>query len=280
MTDGRRSLFWMYWWLEQRIAPGLRYSQMAYEDVLRSVVADGVRWLDLGCGHRMLPEFRSASEEELVRQAGSVAGLDLSRSQLARNRTVRWRVLGSGGGLPFRENSFDLITANMVLEHLDDPAACFAEVKRTLRPGGRFLFHTPNAHGYGPRLAGFLPDRMKRALIRLFEGRTEDDVFPTRYRANTIGVIRRLAHEAGLGVARLEAVRSVAQTASVPPLALLELLWLRQLARPRMESHRPIILALLQKPPETTSSSPMASSAQAEDRSAPRGGDRESGGSP
>lgn len=256
-----------YWWLERRIAPGVRYSQLAYEDALRGVVTEGIRWLDLGCGHRMLPEFRSEAEQELVRRAEPVAGLDLSRGQLSRNRSVRWRVLGSGDGLPFQDHTFDLITANMVLEHLEDPATCFAEVKRTLRPGGRFLFHTPNAHGYGPRLAGSLPDGVKRALVRALEGRPENDVFPTRYRANTLEAVRRLANAAGLEVTRMETIRSVAQTASVPPLALLELLWLRRLAKPEMEAHRPIILALLQSPPGTSGLPPVAAEDQAARRS-------------
>ena len=246
--DARLALMRIYWWLERRIAPGIRYSQLEYEEVLRENVVAGARWLDLGCGHRLLPTYRAEIEKDLARRARSLVGVDLSREQLARNATIRWPVLASGDHLPFADDSFDLVTANMVVEHLEDPETCFAEVRRTLKPGGRFLFHTPNARGYGPRLAGSLPDPLKRAMVRVLEGRGEDEVFPAHYRANTPEEVTQLAEATGWTVRRLDTVRSVAQTATVPPLAALELLWLRRLGKPHLAPARPIILASLEKP--------------------------------
>jgi ubiquinone/menaquinone biosynthesis C-methylase UbiE len=54
------------------------------------------------------------------------------------------KVKGIGGKLPFRNGAFDLVTANMVVEHVDDCPAFLDDIFRVLAPGGRFIFHTPN----------------------------------------------------------------------------------------------------------------------------------------
>jgi SAM-dependent methyltransferase len=47
---------------------------------------------------------------------------------------------------PFRHESFDLVIACEIVEHLAmDPMALFAGANRALRPGGRFFVSTPNS---------------------------------------------------------------------------------------------------------------------------------------
>src|SRR5712692_758282 len=53
-------------------------------------------------------------------------------------------VTGRGEDLPFAGESFDLIVSLWVLEHLRVPEIVFGEVQRVLRPGGHFVFLTPN----------------------------------------------------------------------------------------------------------------------------------------
>jgi SAM-dependent methyltransferase len=54
----------------------------------------------------------------------------------------------------FPPNSFDLVLASHLIEHLNDPAAFVREARRILRPGGRFLVTTPNIAGFQARLFG------------------------------------------------------------------------------------------------------------------------------
>jgi ubiquinone/menaquinone biosynthesis C-methylase UbiE len=61
--------------------------------------------------------------------------------------------------------SVDLVTANMVVEHAEDPAALFAEVDRVLRPGGSFLVHT-NSSGYTTRLTKLIPEGLRPGLAK------------------------------------------------------------------------------------------------------------------
>ena len=134
--------------MQRWIAPGLLYSQTVFENRLLAHVRESQRWLDLGCGHRLLPEWRAEAERELVRSAPLAVGIDSDYAALRRHRSFRQLCLGDIGRLPFRSASFDLVTANMVVEHLDDPSSQFAEVSRVLVPGGVFVFHTPNAQSY------------------------------------------------------------------------------------------------------------------------------------
>lgn len=44
--------------------------------------------------------------------------------------------------IPYEEHSFDLVIANHVLFYCDDPDAVFREIRRVLKPGGRFICST------------------------------------------------------------------------------------------------------------------------------------------
>ncbi|RIK20139.1 MAG: class I SAM-dependent methyltransferase [Anaerolineae bacterium] len=88
-------------------------------------------------------------------------------------------VLGVGEGLPFADDSFDLILSNEVLEHVADDRACAAEMARVTRPGGRIVIFAPNRwypveqHGiywrgeyyFGNKpLVNYLPDPLRNRL--------------------------------------------------------------------------------------------------------------------
>src|ERR1700730_686969 len=118
------------------IAPNLAHSQSLYEIVLRSHVDSSTRWLDLGCGHQILPGWRLEAEKALVNNCATVVGLDFDLGSLKTHKSIDQRVRGNIAELPFVDNHFDLVTANMVVEHLDKPEIQFQEVFRILKPGG------------------------------------------------------------------------------------------------------------------------------------------------
>lgn len=237
--------------LQRRIVPDLKYSQASYEDALRRYLPRAQAWLDVGCGHRLLPEWRSEAEADLLATAPFTAGIDRDYDALRRHRTIRNVLQADIGMLPFQERSFDLVTANMVIEHLDDPLHQFREIARVLRPGGIFLFHTPNLKSYVIQIARLLPDGVKKALARVLEGRKEEDVYPTHYRANTADEIRSIAHQAGLEVLSITFTVSTPVFSLVPPLAVVELFYLRQvMRRPRLASQGQTLICALRRPTE------------------------------
>jgi ubiquinone/menaquinone biosynthesis C-methylase UbiE len=230
------------------IAPSLLHSQSLYENVLESHVNHQTRWLDLGCGHQVLPSWRLEQERKLVGRCRSVVGLDYDTGSLKAHKTITERVRGSITDLPFASGHFDLVTANMVVEHLDDPEAQFQEVYRVLKPGGLFIFHTPNALGYLTIGARLVPDRFKDRLVYLLDGRSENDVFDTHYKANTRKRIAELAQTSGFEVTKIKMLVSEAGFMFVPPLAVPELVWIRLLMIESLKPLRTTIIAILKKP--------------------------------
>lgn len=243
----RKTLFKIYWAMRDVVAPGLDYSQHQYEAVLREHVGPAVEWLDVGCGHQILPPWRVEAERRLVASCKSVAGVDYDQPSLETHTSIGFRVRGDISRLPFADGSFDMVTANMVVEHLDDPETQFREVARVLRPGGVFIFHTPNASGYFTALTRRVPESWKGALIRALDGRAAGDVFKTHYRANTEEDVRRVAGASGLEVAEVRLILTDALFAVVPPLALVELAYIRLLMSERMRRYRTNLIGVLRK---------------------------------
>src|SRR6266436_6227 len=93
--------------------------------------------LDVGCG--------TGANLELLARYGKAEGVDVSPEALAfcRERGLQNVRQGEAEHLPYADDSFDLVTALDVVEHLDDDAAGLREMRRVLRPGGRALLFVP-----------------------------------------------------------------------------------------------------------------------------------------
>ncbi len=151
---------------------------------------------------------------------------------LREHRPITAGVVADAFALPFRRSSFDLVTANMLLEHLSDPRPAFDEIARVLRPGGEFIFPTPNRRHPAVWLAAIiLPSKWRSVLTRLFEGREERDLFPTHYRANTMPRIARLARNAGFDVSAVDVFSSYPFAKRPAALVVLEAYWIRLVQR-------------------------------------------------
>ncbi|HKS75828.1 MAG TPA: class I SAM-dependent methyltransferase [Terriglobales bacterium] len=218
--------------LKQRLLPGFISNQQVYGNLLRRYVSPCVRWLDAGCGWRILGEDLEKLEDKLRDVSRQVVGVDLEMRSLRKHRNIADRVCAKLGTLPFADNSFDLVTCNMVVEHLTDPRAVFAELTRVLKPQGVLIVHTPNSKGYAVAanriLQKILPDRMRVKIARLAERRAASDFFPAFYRANSLPELRKLFSEFGL-----QTEQATTMAAPQPffrffaPLALLEMFIMR-----------------------------------------------------
>ena len=183
--------------------PGWQASGDQLEALVRSRLTADSHVLDLGCG-------RGGVVELFWRDVKLAAGLDPDIPSLSEHRAAGMPVIrGVGERMPFVDASFDLIVCLWVLEHLREPLTTFREVRRILRPGGHFIFLTPNLRHplmVANRLGKAVP-RLQRRLVPRLYGRSEQDTFPVQYRANTPAAIRGLAAEAGLDVSELRLVR-------------------------------------------------------------------------
>lgn len=67
--------------------------------------------------------------------------------------------------LPFEDGAFDLVWSSEVIEHLEDPAASLAELRRVTRKGGDIILTTPNSYMWLFRaigVVGLTPERIQR----------------------------------------------------------------------------------------------------------------------
>ncbi|MGK7867408.1 class I SAM-dependent methyltransferase [Falsiroseomonas sp. E2-1-a20] len=100
-------------------------------------VAEGQRWLDVGCGTGALTQCILAS-----RAPEAVLGVDPSEGFLghARQRVADRRATfeaGDAQALPVADGSFDAAVAGLVLNFVPDQARAVAEMRRAARPGGQ-----------------------------------------------------------------------------------------------------------------------------------------------
>ena len=230
------------------IVPELVYSQILYEEILNHYCVPGLNWLDLGCGHNLLPSWRKKQEYELIKKTNLFIGMDYDFQSLVKNSITSLKIRGDITFLPFSENVFDIVTANMVFEHLNNPLVQLKEIHRILKPGGKLIFHTPNKYGYGVFFAQFLPSLIKDKIIYLLEGRTEEDVFPTYYLINTSRKIKELASMSGFDVKVIKNICSAAIFINIPVIVIFELLWIKLLMTERMKPLRTNIITVLEKP--------------------------------
>ena len=125
-------------------------------------------------------------------------GVDLDMDSL-RDSTETVRVRANVESLPFPDGFFDLVTSNMVFEHLANPLAALAEANRVLAYGGVLIIHTASSLHYelliGRFLSSILPRKTYVKLVSRYTGRKAEDIFPTRYMVNTA---RKFSHGASM----------------------------------------------------------------------------------
>ncbi len=101
--------------------------------------------LEIGCGTGKNTEFLQTKAKYLI-------GADFSAEMLKRARekitaeTVEFRQLDLREDWDFAENSFDLITCSLALEHIKDIDFVFGQARKVLRAGG--LFYIGELHPF------------------------------------------------------------------------------------------------------------------------------------
>jgi SAM-dependent methyltransferase len=82
---------------------------------------------------------------QMVGSEGRVTGVDMTPEMLAKAKAAAVEMkatnveflAGEAEGLPFEDESFDVVISNGVIDLIPDKDAVFSEIHRVLRPGGR-----------------------------------------------------------------------------------------------------------------------------------------------
>lgn len=133
------------------VVPGYRryeLRQARYLDMVapaQEVLADcpAPRILDIGCGEGTAKRFLDHAG-----LAGHWTGVDLDAERVARCRALGYHEFVDDldleqSALPFADDSFDLVVASHIIEHLVNDTDALADWYRVLRPGGLMMLGLP-----------------------------------------------------------------------------------------------------------------------------------------
>lgn len=116
--------------------------------VPRCLIERGGRLLDVGCGNG---DFL-----EIAREMGlDVTGCEPDPKAAEVSRARGFSVFdGSIHELPYGTDTFDFISMNHVIEHVEDPQEVLGAAYRLLKPGGLLWLGLPNPQALGIRIFG------------------------------------------------------------------------------------------------------------------------------
>jgi 2-polyprenyl-3-methyl-5-hydroxy-6-metoxy-1,4-benzoquinol methylase len=147
------------------------FTHARYIRVLRAIgPLAGEHVLDVGCGDGVLSAM-------VARSGARVVGVDyvLRALRTARDCTRPLPAAfaaASACALPFAADSFDVVIAAEIIEHLRRPGELVAEMHRVLGPGGRVVVTTPYRLSEHPcdaeHVSEFYPDELTACLGAFF----------------------------------------------------------------------------------------------------------------
>lgn len=203
-----------------------------------------VRILEVGAG----PANETSA---FLTRLGELHGADPDPEVLANPDLTSARVMVDGA-LGFPDAFFDCCVSNYVVEHVVDPEAHLREVYRVLKPGGVYVFRTPNRRHYVGLVAAHTPHAFHELVANRLRHLPPGSHAPYRayYAMNTPRAVRQLSSRAGF---RVESLRMVEKEPSygmmARPLFLLFAAYERLVnSTERLRGLRAMIYVALRKP--------------------------------
>lgn len=121
----------------------------------------GSKVLDIGCG--------SGEIAHVINEKGyAVSGIDFSpvAIELARKQGINSQLADLDNGIPFDNNTFNIVWAGDVIEHVFDPIFVLNEINRVLVPSGQLLCTIPYDLNIATRLRVFFGHSYQENVYR------------------------------------------------------------------------------------------------------------------
>ncbi|MEO8798061.1 MAG: metalloregulator ArsR/SmtB family transcription factor [Polyangiaceae bacterium] len=155
--------------MERQYSPGRTWHSLA---VGLAALLDLGDVLDVGCGPGSAAAFLAPQCRALTCIDTDPRMVEAAKERLAAHPKARVEV-ADAHDLPFRAGSFDAVLLFHTLTYAERPQRVLDECARVLRPGGRVVTLTLDAHEhreltapYGERHSGFSPRSLKNMLVR------------------------------------------------------------------------------------------------------------------
>lgn len=176
-----------------------------YAWMQRSLAAP-YRALNLGAGPGDSPESELFRIRDMRRSGGTVEGCDPDPIVVNNVQIDRAVVMEDPNVIPFENGTMDIVYSDYVLEHVECPEAFLREVYRVLKPGGSFMFRTPNSWHYVSIAARLTPQWVHLLVANKVRGLGKEahEPYRTWHRMNSRRTIEGLF--AAVGFRRLELV--------------------------------------------------------------------------
>ena len=118
----------------------LKREQIAL-NYIKNLTLKKAKCLDIGCGNGKFLNYISIEKPDY-----ELFGIDLSEFQVkyAKKLKFNFQTCNIEEGLPFKDDTFEIIYAGELIEHLYNPDFFLNEVKRILKKGGYLILSTPN----------------------------------------------------------------------------------------------------------------------------------------
>jgi SAM-dependent methyltransferase len=131
---------------ERRAGGEFVFCEPERSELFRGWIGRDKRVLDLGC--------RAGALTRAYVEGNEVVGVDVDREALEQAAALGIETVWASADepLPFPDESFDVVVAGELLEHLRFPDRTLAEARRVLRPGGLVIGSVPNTYRLKSRL--------------------------------------------------------------------------------------------------------------------------------
>jgi ubiquinone/menaquinone biosynthesis C-methylase UbiE len=100
-------------------------------------LTSGATLLDVGCGPGTITADLAGRVARVTALEVTADALDLARAEIARRAVTNVDfAVGDVHALDYPDDTFDVVHAHQVLQHLGDPVGALREMRRVTRPGG------------------------------------------------------------------------------------------------------------------------------------------------
>ncbi len=184
--------------MERHYSPGRTWESLA---VGLAALLDLGDVLDVGSGDGAVAALLAPGCASLTCLDANVRMVEAATARLAKHDHVRC-VEGDAEAMDFADRSFDTAVVFHTLTYAAHPSRVLAECVRVLRPGGRLVVLSLDAHddaaltqSYGARHAGFAPSRLRALLTKAGATVASCEVACREARRSQFQVVLATAHK-------------------------------------------------------------------------------------